>query len=152
MAEFTENTLDEQGIFDIAEQEFAETRDNIEKISEIMTVYTTFVMVTKGSGKVHKPGMDPGVYPAVPKCNSQGQDWSELILDEHWGDYQLCSRCFGKESGCEKLCEFELVRRKKYFRCGRRCERRGRHGGVEDDEKMKRHLCALHAEEEGLSE
>ena len=178
MAEFTENELDEQGIFDAAQQEYEEVRENIEKISEIMTVdteglsvsslesddsradltkkdmelYNTFVMVSKGSGKVHKPGMDPGVYPAVPKCNSQGQDWSELILDEHWGDYQLCSRCFGKESGCEKLCEFEVVRKKKYFRCGRRCECRGRHGGVEDDEKMKRHLCALHAEEEGLSE
>ena len=179
MKEFMgETPADEQDIFDLAQEEHLDRADSLDKIVEEMTedtdgvsisslesddsqadpvqkdmeIYNTFVMVTKGSGKVHKPGMAPGAYPAFPKCNSQGQDWSELILDEHWGDYQLCSRCFGKEGGCEKLCEYEVVKGKRYFRCGRRCELAGRHGGIEEDEgKVRKHLCALHAEEEELS-
>ena len=81
--EFMEPHMNEQDLLDEAQREFSEKGEDLAKMTEDtdgisissldtedskadparkdMELYTTFVMVSKGSGKVHKPGMEPGV-------------------------------------------------------------------------------------------
>ena len=109
-----------------------------------------FVNSSSGSGKVHKPAVIPGGFeePCKPSCGVRGCDYSILSLEENWGSYSLCERCFGKKGPCQHLCEFGEFRRGTWLRCSRRCERDVEDQNHDPDEPVgnSKHMCPIHLE------
>ena len=118
-----------------------------------LEMHHTFVQLSSGAGKIHKPAARDE---HMPRCGSQGSRFTELGVDHSWGtDYKLCSRCFGKNaeaSTCPLLCDFVLKKEGKVvLRCGRRCRSDQVEGHLNPSEPgfdpASRHRCTLHCEE-----
>ena len=113
-----------------------------------LEMYPHFVVSAKGSGKVHKPSSAAADHLSgvTPKCGVRGRDYSELDLDENWGKYSPCSRCFGRSDGCHLLCSYMVMKKGKKVRCGRRCvpEAVPDHVDEEADSGLTLHRCSFH--------
>ena len=116
-------------------------------------MHHTFVQLSSGAGKIHKPAARDE---HMPRCGSQGSRVTELGVDHSWGtDYKLCSKCFGKNaetSTCPLLCDFVLKKEGTVvLRCGRRCRSDQVEGHLNPSEPgfdpASRHRCTLHSEE-----
>ena len=116
-----------------------------------MALLPFFVIAAAGNGKVHKPAEVLGGFeePCRPSCGVRGKDFAVLSLDENWGSYSLCERCFGKPVSCAHLCSWTEVRKGVRLRCSRRCETEEGdldHNQTQEPEKAK-HLCSIHYED-----
>ena len=113
-----------------------------------MAMLPHYVNASSGSGKVHKPAEIPGgfVEPCKPSCGVRGRDFSILSLEENWGSYSLCERCFGKKGPCQHLCEYGEFRKGTWLRCSRRCERDVEDLNHDPDEPVgsSKHMCPIH--------
>ena len=88
-----------------------------------MDLHSAFLVIPEGNGRLHKPKwLSAGPEPLAvcgSKCKS---GFAILDLDEKWGKYSLCGKCFGPERGCALLCDYvEKKSNGKKLRCGRRC-------------------------------
>eukprot|EP00435_Cladocopium_sp_Y103_P058585 s2085_g20.t1 len=115
--------------------------------AEDMDLLPSFVTAASGKGRVHRPG--PSVLGTAaghgPACGVKGKHFAVLSLSENWGDYTLCERCFGKPSGCKRLCGYEVYKNGEYLRCARRCSPESMLDHTEDL-AVSAHRCALHSE------
>ena len=116
-----------------------------------MALLPFFVIAAAGNGKVHKPAEVLGGFeePCKPSCGVRGKDFAVLSLDENWGSYSLCERCFGKPVSCAHLCSWTEVRKGVQLRCSRRCETEEGdldRNQTQEPEKAK-HLCSIHYED-----
>ena len=118
-----------------------------------LEMHHTFVQLTSGEGRIHKPSHRER---GLPRCGSQGSGFAELQMDHSWGvDYKLCNKCFGRRtrsSACPLLCNFVLKKNDRgVLRCGRRCRGDQVPGHLNPSEPgfnlASRHRCTLHSEE-----
>ena len=150
--------FNEEMVKDTALQEDVETESEDSDANPVvkdMELYANFVIKTHGNGKVHKPNHAVFPDPTKPWCGTAGDDWADLVLNEHWGAYSLCSKCFGKDTGCGRLCSYQVKKGGVALRCGRRCQPQSNNNHDEDAEDGNvegPHFCALHAAELELRE
>ena len=116
-----------------------------------MAMLPFFVIAAAGNGKVHKPAeviLGGFEEPCRPSCGVRGKEFAVLSLEENWGSYSLCERCFGKATSCAHLCSWKEVRKGTTLQCSRRCEtEEGEFDQNQKDEPEKaKHLCAIHYE------
>ena len=109
-----------------------------------LEMYTHFVTLRSGSGKVHRPSPDSD---EGPMCGVPSRNYSNVNVGDAWEtNFELCSRCFGRAAGCKKLCQYEIEKGGVKYRCGRRCatcsDDAERASG--SDAPVSHHFCSLH--------
>ena len=109
-----------------------------------LEMYTHFVTLRSGSGKVHRPSPDSD---EGPMCGVPSRNYSNLNVGDAWeANFELCSTCFGRAAGCKKLCQYEIEKGGVKYRCGRRCatcsDDAERASG--SDAPVSHHFCSLH--------
>ena len=135
-----------EGIPDTSEEDEASERGSADEGYDLgerdVDCFPGFVFLGTGVGKIHKPAtLRPG--DTNPACCVRGRLFSCLGLDEAWGEsYSLCSRCFGRQGECEKLCEYKTTIKGDLHRCGRRCAGSCR---TESEGQVASHACSFHA-------
>ena len=101
-----------------SEEDEGSREDEDPRVNDL-ELFSHFVVLSSGAGKVHKHGRSNAESPA---CGTTSRRFSILGLDEAWSEnYELCSRCFGKAGTCPGLCSFVDGSDDNKARCGRRC-------------------------------
>ena len=117
-------------------QDEESSSDDGEKEAVDLEMFTAFVSLRSGSGKIHRPAAD---LERGPMCGVPSRNYSSLRAEDAWDpDYELCSRCFGKSFGCRKMCSHTS-------RCGRRCANKCEEADAsEAGHEVSPHLCSFH--------
>ena len=91
-------------------------------LKDDMDLHRSF-LYGEGNGRIHKRREAEEIPEPSAHCGTKcKKGFTPLHLDEDWGRYLLCGKCFGPERGCPLLCDY--VEKKKngvLVRCGRRC-------------------------------
>ena len=88
-----------------------------------MDLHQSFLVVGEGNGRIHKRREAEEIPEPAAQCGTKCKNGlTPLHLDEDWGRYLLCGKCFGPERGCTLLCDYmEKKKKRGLVRCGRRC-------------------------------